>query len=88
MHPKIIDEEKGKRDDAAAGSHAESMDQGVTRDGIRLHPQPTADPLDPLNWSRLQKNSILGIVMLKYGRSLLLFLFHSLLFLLDAVPDV
>ncbi|PLN78451.1 MFS general substrate transporter [Aspergillus taichungensis] len=31
-----------------------------------LHPQPTSDPLDPLNWSAFQKNSILGIVMLKY----------------------
>jgi hypothetical protein len=33
-----------------------------------VHPQPTADPLDPLNWPRLQKNTILGIVMLKYVR--------------------
>ena len=32
-----------------------------------LHPQPTSDPLDPLNWSAFQKNSILGIVMLKWA---------------------
>jgi hypothetical protein len=38
----------------------------VTKDGIKLHPQPTADPLDPLNWSFLKKHVILGIVMLKY----------------------
>ncbi|KAL2828827.1 major facilitator superfamily domain-containing protein, partial [Aspergillus pseudoustus] len=38
----------------------------VEQDGVRVHPQPTADPLDPLNWSRLQKNTILGIVMFKY----------------------
>lgn len=35
----------------------------LTRDGVRLHPQPTADPLDPLNWSKMRKNSILAIVM-------------------------
>ncbi|KAL4867519.1 hypothetical protein BDV12DRAFT_209789 [Aspergillus spectabilis] len=38
----------------------------VEHNGIRVHPQPTADPLDPLNWSRLQKHTILGIVMFKY----------------------
>ncbi|KAJ9501368.1 hypothetical protein H2202_003162 [Exophiala xenobiotica] len=38
----------------------------VMRDGIRVHPQPTADPLDPLNWSSFQKHSILAIIMLKY----------------------
>ncbi|KAL1997927.1 hypothetical protein VTN02DRAFT_415 [Thermoascus thermophilus] len=46
-------------DDAPAESE-------VTKDGIRLHPQPTSDPLDPLNWSRLRKHTILGIVMWKY----------------------
>lgn len=39
----------------------------VTKDGIKLHPQPTSDPLDPLNWSSLRKHTVLGIVMLKYG---------------------
>ncbi|TQB72797.1 hypothetical protein MPDQ_006440 [Monascus purpureus] len=38
----------------------------VEKNGIKLHPQPTSDPLDPLNWSRLQKHTILGIVMFKY----------------------
>lgn len=36
-----------------------------TPEASTVHPQPTIDPLDPLNWSRLQKNTILGIVMLK-----------------------
>jgi hypothetical protein len=38
----------------------------VMRDGIKLHPQPTSDPLDPLNWSRWRKNAILAIVMSLY----------------------
>ncbi|KAL2865160.1 putative MFS transporter [Aspergillus lucknowensis] len=38
----------------------------VEHHGIRVHPQPTSDPLDPLNWTRLQKHTILGIVMFKY----------------------
>jgi hypothetical protein len=40
-------------------------DEAVDKHGIRLHPQPTSDPLDPLNWSSLQKHGILSIVMLK-----------------------
>lgn len=35
----------------------------LSKDGLIVHPQPTADPLDPLNWSSLKKNTILGIVM-------------------------
>ncbi|KAF7173595.1 hypothetical protein CNMCM5623_005856 [Aspergillus felis] len=38
----------------------------IQQNGIKIHPQPTSDPLDPLNWSRLEKHSILGIVMFKY----------------------
>ncbi|KAL2416781.1 hypothetical protein ABEF95_002361 [Exophiala dermatitidis] len=38
----------------------------VTRDGFRIHPQPTSDPLDPLNWTSFQKHTILAIVMFKY----------------------
>ncbi|KAK5077894.1 hypothetical protein LTR51_000076 [Lithohypha guttulata] len=34
--------------------------------GLPVFPQPTADPLDPLNWSSVHKNSILAIVCLKY----------------------
>ncbi|KAL4761207.1 putative MFS transporter [Aspergillus foveolatus] len=37
----------------------------VEQNGVRVHPQPTCDPLDPLNWSWLQKHTILAIVMLK-----------------------
>ena len=35
----------------------------VSKDGIVLHPQPTADALDPLNWSSWKKHTILAIVM-------------------------
>ncbi len=40
-----------------------SEDIAVVRDGMKLHPQPTADPLDPLNWSSAKKHTILAIVM-------------------------
>ncbi len=33
--------------------------------GMGLFPQPTNDELDPLNWSALQKNLILAIIMFK-----------------------
>ena len=35
----------------------------VLKDGVRTHPQPTTDPLDPLNWSSAKKHTILAIVM-------------------------
>ncbi|KAF2141393.1 uncharacterized protein K452DRAFT_288096 [Aplosporella prunicola CBS 121167] len=38
----------------------------VLKDGLKLHPQPTSDPMDPLNWSRARKNTILTIVMALY----------------------
>ncbi|KAL8949561.1 MAG: hypothetical protein Q9222_004335 [Ikaeria aurantiellina] len=38
----------------------------ILKDGIRVHPEPTADPLDPLNWSSLKKHTILAIVMYLY----------------------
>ena len=38
---------------------------GVIKNGIKVHPQPTADPLDPLTWSSFKKHTILGIVMFK-----------------------
>lgn len=34
--------------------------------GVELHPKPTEDPLDPLNFSRIEKWTILGIVMWMY----------------------
>lgn len=46
--------------DADVGQFAEV---GVVKDGLKVHPQPTADPLDPLNWSTLKKHTILAIVM-------------------------
>lgn len=48
-----------------APSSPNSENAFITRDGIRVHPQPTTDPLDPLNWSFVQKHSILAIVMIK-----------------------
>jgi hypothetical protein len=56
----------------------------VEQDGIRVHPQPTSDPLDPLNWSRLQKNGILGIVMFKY----VLILYSNLTYASTAEPCI
>lgn len=43
-----------------------SGDAAVTRDGIQVHPQPTSDSLDPLNWTSWRKHSILGIICFKY----------------------
>ncbi len=40
------------------------VEGAVTKDGIKIHPQPTTDPLDPLNWSPWRKNTILSIVMM------------------------
>lgn len=45
------------------------MRAGYTREfamdaeGLGVYPQPTEDELDPLNWSRAQKLTSLGIVM-------------------------
>lgn len=41
----------------------QSENIGISNDGLEVHPHPTADPLDPLNWSSFKKNSILAIVM-------------------------
>lgn len=38
----------------------------LKHDGLKMHPQPTSDPLDPLNWTSLRKHSILAIVMALY----------------------
>ena len=45
------------------GNEASTHDIGVVKDGMKLHPQSTADPLDPLNWSSAKKHTILAIVM-------------------------
>lgn len=34
--------------------------------GMGLFPQPTNDSLDPLNWSSIQKHSVLAIIMFKF----------------------
>ncbi|KAI9832279.1 MAG: hypothetical protein M1819_004457 [Sarea resinae] len=60
---KMEDEEPSGLEDKEAG---EVLETGLTKDGMMLHPQPTADPLDPLNWSSFRKHSILGIVMWMY----------------------
>ena len=44
----------------------QTYDFAVEKDGVRTHPQPTSDPLDPLNWSSMKKHSILAIVMFKF----------------------
>lgn len=45
------------------GEERQSYDIALSKDGLKLHPQPTADPLDPLNWSFAKKHTILAIVM-------------------------
>ena len=54
-----MNDEKGIVD----GGHGDSYDVGVSKDGLKLHPQPTADPLDPLNWTSWRKHTILAVVM-------------------------
>lgn len=61
-----------------SGTVGSGIGDEVRRDGMKLHPQPTVDPLDPLNWSWTQKNTILAIVMLKYD--FFYFLFTSISF--------
>jgi hypothetical protein len=59
----MLNEKLDTRTDAPIPPNVDNM---ITRDGLRVHPQPTADPLDPLNWSFFQKHTILAIVMFKY----------------------
>ncbi len=56
-----------------------SAENLVMRDGIRVHPQPTSDPLDPLNWSSFQKHSILAVIMLKFVYKLHAFILSFLI---------
>lgn len=63
-------EVKEKLQSSTVGPPPVGVDNVVTRDGFRLHPQPTSDPLDPLNWSSFQKHTILGIVMYLYDHIL------------------
>jgi hypothetical protein len=57
---------KEKVEDSTVASTPPTIENLVTKDGFKLHPQPTSDPLDPLNWSSFQKHSILAVVMFKY----------------------
>ena len=54
-----VNDEKGMMDQGRGGSY----DVGVSKDGVQSHPQPTTDPLDPLNWTSFRKHTILAIVM-------------------------
>jgi len=66
-----MDEKKLNESELAPESHNGGQekpvkatdDAGVVHNGMRVHPQPTSDPLDPLNWSSIRKHSILGIVL-------------------------
>lgn len=59
-----LDKEKKSTDPEKHGDIVvEGSIPTLMKDGIRLHPQPTSDPLDPLNWSRWKKGGILAIVM-------------------------
>ncbi|KAL8881424.1 MAG: hypothetical protein Q9198_001376 [Flavoplaca austrocitrina] len=55
-------EEKGQ----LGAEVGQSSEIGIFKEGLRVHPEPTADPLDPLNWPRWRKHSILAIVMYLY----------------------
>lgn len=69
----IVPEKEGEKTPGAvarndAEKHPFGIDAGsagvfVVKDNAILHPQPTADPCDPLKWSRLKKHTILAIVM-------------------------
>ena len=54
-----VNDEKGILD----GARGMSYDVAVSKDGLKLQPQPTADPLDPLNWTSWKKHTILAMVM-------------------------
>ncbi|KAI6855169.1 hypothetical protein D0864_11734 [Hortaea werneckii] len=68
-----MDEEKKSSADVANAKDGEvqtASPVGVplvkAHTGMSLHPQPTTDPLDPLNWSPVRKHSVLAIVMALY----------------------
>ncbi|KAH0429119.1 hypothetical protein CcaCcLH18_08616 [Colletotrichum camelliae] len=69
--------EKEKTIPPPSGEHGvgkATQEVTITKDGFSVHPQPVQDdPLDPLNWSAFQKNSILAIVMALQTRSYFMF---------------
>jgi len=70
MDEKKIIEEAGLRGGTFGGEQEKQAgaaeDAIVVHNGMRVHPQPTSDPLDPLNWSTVRKHSILTVVCLLY----------------------
>jgi hypothetical protein len=68
---KVSSKEKSINDQAGANApiYTEPYEAGFVqeytpvKDGIELHPKPTADLLDPLNFPKWQKWTALGIVM-------------------------
>ena len=48
---------------AVAQEVADSYGTSLGKDGKQLHPRPTKDPKDPLNWTCYRKHSILALVM-------------------------
>lgn len=63
--PPHLSQEVKEKLDLAPGLIETVVEGAVTKDGMKIHPQPTTDPLDPLNWSPWRKNTILSIVMIK-----------------------
>ena len=49
--------------DKSVAEKSRGAETDVTTKESQVHPQPTSDPLDPLNWPRWRKFIILGIVM-------------------------
>lgn len=73
--PTNIEKDKASESAHASPEGLKTTDHGtepapeilVSKDGLKLFPQPVqGDSLDPLNWSTLQKHSILAIVMALY----------------------
>ncbi|KAL8730550.1 MAG: hypothetical protein Q9166_004004 [cf. Caloplaca sp. 2 TL-2023] len=68
----IVDEKRsghdkdGEKHAPISSEVGQSADIGIFKEGIKVHPEPTADPLDPLNWPRWRKHTILAIVMYLY----------------------
>ena len=48
---------------AVAQEVADSYGTSLGRDEKQLHPRPTKDPKDPLNWTAYRKHTILALVM-------------------------
>jgi Na+/melibiose symporter-like transporter len=59
-------DEKKKSDEVSTSLPAYDTERGSLREIVELHPKPTTDPLDPLNFSGAQKILCLSIVMALY----------------------